>query len=62
VLAAKAAGMRCIAVPDPLIATDLRYGAADAVLDSLVRLDEQVLRSLGWRGETASGSHPAPAG
>ena len=61
VLAAKAAGMGCIAVPDPLIATDLRYGEADAVLDSLVRLDEQVLRSLGWRG-TTSGSHPAPAG
>jgi beta-phosphoglucomutase-like phosphatase (HAD superfamily) len=60
VLAAKAAGMRCIAVPDPLLSTDLRYGEADAVLTSLLQLDEQVLRPLGWRDGTAAGTPPAP--
>jgi sugar-phosphatase len=49
VQAARAAGMRCIAVPDRLIADDRRYDEADAVLDSLLQLDTAVLRSLGWR-------------
>jgi len=51
VLAAKAAGMRCIAVPDRLLATDPRYQNADLVLSSLTELDEAALLSLGW-------SHP----
>jgi mannitol-1-/sugar-/sorbitol-6-/2-deoxyglucose-6-phosphatase len=47
VAAAKSAGMRCIAVPDPLIASDPGYGQADLVLPSLRSLDENVLRLLG---------------
>ncbi len=35
VIAAKAARMRCIAVPDPVLANDRRYGAADLALPSL---------------------------
>ncbi len=49
VAAAKAAGMRCIAVPDPHLAGDAGYGAADLVLDSLARLDERMLAGLGVR-------------
>jgi len=47
VAAAKSAGMRCIAVPDPLIAADPGYGRADLVLPSLRSLDEPALRRLG---------------
>jgi sugar-phosphatase len=44
---AKAAGMRCVAVPDPLLAADPRYREADLVLESLTALDDAVLRRLG---------------
>ena len=44
---AKAAGMRCVAVPDPLLAADPRYREADLVLPSLTGLDEAALRRLG---------------
>jgi sugar-phosphatase len=44
---AKAAGMRCVAVPDPLLAADPRYREADLVLGSLTGLDEAALRRLG---------------
>jgi mannitol-1-/sugar-/sorbitol-6-/2-deoxyglucose-6-phosphatase len=47
VAAAKSAGMRCIAVPDPLLAADPGYRAADGVLPSLTSLDETTLRGLG---------------
>ena len=50
VLAAKAAGMRCVAVPDPLLAADPRFSAADLVLGSLTLLDEEALRQLGGPG------------
>jgi sugar-phosphatase len=50
VLAARAAGMRCIAIPDRLLAEDPRYREADLVLRSLGELDEPLLRSLGWHG------------
>ena len=50
VLAARAAGMRCIAVPGPLVAADPRYREAQLLLGSLEELDEAGLRSLGWRG------------
>lgn len=43
VLAARAAGMRCVAVPDPHLAGDPRYGEADLVLGSLVELDDGAL-------------------
>jgi sugar-phosphatase len=48
VQAAKAAGMRCIAVPDPLLADDPHYRNADLVLDALTGLNEETMRSLGW--------------
>ena len=44
---AKAAGMRCVAVPDPLLAADPRYREADLILESLTALDDAVLRRLG---------------
>jgi mannitol-1-/sugar-/sorbitol-6-/2-deoxyglucose-6-phosphatase len=44
---ARAAGMRCVAVPDPLLAADPRYREADLVLRSLADLDDAVLRRLG---------------
>jgi hypothetical protein len=47
VLAAKAAGMRCLAVPDPLLAADARYREADLVLSSLEHLDDQAIATLG---------------
>ncbi|MGA2282079.1 MAG: hexitol phosphatase HxpB [Candidatus Dormibacteria bacterium] len=55
VLAARAAGMRCIAVPDRLLAGDARYREADLVLGSLGDLDEAVLRSLGWQDRAGAG-------
>jgi len=55
VLSARAAGMRCIAVPDRLLAEDPRYAEAQLVLGSLDELDEVRLRSLGWRGRNEEG-------
>ena len=46
VLAAKDAGMTCVAVPDPLLTGDPRYHRADLVLPSLTELTEPLLRSL----------------
>jgi mannitol-1-/sugar-/sorbitol-6-/2-deoxyglucose-6-phosphatase len=46
VLAAKAAGMTCVAVPDPLLTGDPRYRRADLVLPSLTELTEPLLRRL----------------
>jgi beta-phosphoglucomutase-like phosphatase (HAD superfamily) len=47
IASARSAGMRCIAVPDPLLAADPRYREADLVLESLTRLDAAALRRLG---------------
>lgn len=47
IASARSAGMRCVAVPDPLLAADPRYCEADLVLESLTRLDEAALRRLG---------------
>ena len=47
VQAAKAAGMKCLAVPLPELRSDPRYQAADAVVDSLQRIDRPLLGSLG---------------
>jgi HAD superfamily hydrolase (TIGR01509 family) len=47
IAAAKAAGMRCLAVPDPLLAADPRYREADLVIGSLTELNETALRRLG---------------
>jgi sugar-phosphatase len=47
IASAQAAGMRCVALPDPLLAADPRYREADLVLESLTGLDEAALRRLG---------------
>lgn len=46
VLAAKAARMTCVAVPEPAQRRDPRFSIADAVLDSLADVDEEVWRRL----------------
>lgn len=47
VVAAKAAGMRCVAVPNPLLA-DADYSAADLVTDSLASLTlDELIERLG---------------
>jgi sugar-phosphatase len=46
VTAAKAAGMKCIAVPLPEMRSDPRYQAADVIVDSLLQIDGQLLDSL----------------
>jgi sugar-phosphatase len=46
VTSAKAAGMKCIAVPLPELRRDARYMAADAVLDSLSQIDDRLLTRL----------------
>ena len=47
IAAARSAGMRCVAVPDPLLTDDPRYREADLLLESLTGLDEAALRRLG---------------
>ena len=47
IASARSAGMRCVAVPDPLLAADPRYREADLVLTSLTGLDQGLLRRLG---------------
>lgn len=51
VIAAKAARMRCLAVPDPHLRADRRFHAADATLPSLTAFDAGVLG--GWLEEWA---------
>jgi HAD superfamily hydrolase (TIGR01509 family) len=46
VVSAKAAGLTCVAVPDPLLTGDPRYRRADLVLPSLTELTEPLLRTL----------------
>lgn len=46
VLAAKAARMKCVAVPEPLQRRDPRFSIADAVLDSLAELNEETWQRL----------------
>lgn len=46
VLAAKAARMRCVVVPDPSQASDRRFGIADRVLPSLEAFDVALLAEL----------------
>ena len=57
VRAAKAAGMRCIAVPDPLLAGDPHYRKADLVLANLAELDESQLRAL-WSLKPSEPANP----
>ena len=46
VLAAKAARMKCVAVPEPAQRRDPRFSIADLVLDSLADLNEEVWQGL----------------
>jgi len=46
VLAAKAAGMRCIAVPEPVLRDDPRLARADVILESLLEFDAALLNRL----------------
>src|SRR5919112_2074331 len=46
VLAAKAARMKCVAVPEPAQRRDPRFAIADLVLDSLADLNEEVWQRL----------------
>ena len=46
VIAAKAAKMKVIAVPDPSEINDPKFGAADLVIASLEKLSDKLLRSL----------------
>lgn len=46
VLAAKAAGMKCIAVPEPVLRDDPRLARADAILGSLTEFDAALLDRL----------------
>jgi mannitol-1-/sugar-/sorbitol-6-/2-deoxyglucose-6-phosphatase len=46
VIAAKAARMKCIAIPDPALRDDRRYHAADAVVSSLSEVDLDLVRQL----------------
>jgi mannitol-1-/sugar-/sorbitol-6-/2-deoxyglucose-6-phosphatase len=47
VIAAKAARMRCVAVPEPGARRDPRFSIADAVFDSLAELTPEALSALG---------------
>lgn len=49
VIAAKAARMRCIAVPAPSQFSDLRWGAADLKLASLLDVNESLIDELAGR-------------
>jgi sugar-phosphatase len=46
VVSAKAAKMRCIAVPEPDMRADKRYGVADLVVDSLHDVTADILQNL----------------
>lgn len=46
VLSAKAANMKCIAIPDPLIAQNLGFKAADHMLQSLFELTPKLIAEL----------------
>ncbi|HUR12412.1 MAG TPA: hexitol phosphatase HxpB [Flavitalea sp.] len=46
VIAAKAARMKCIAVPDPVFRKDARWSVADVVLNSLDEFDEEKFNDI----------------
>jgi sugar-phosphatase len=46
VLSAKAAKMRCVAVPEAGTQTDKRFGIADIVVDSLADVTREMMTSL----------------
>ncbi|MDO8503075.1 MAG: hexitol phosphatase HxpB [bacterium] len=46
VLAAKAAKMKCIAIPDPKMKNDKRFCIADRIMDSLLDFDISILKNF----------------
>lgn len=54
VLAAKAAGMKCIAIPEPALRGDPRLARADAILGSLLDFDAALLSRLWDQPEDGS--------
>ncbi|HKH49370.1 MAG TPA: hexitol phosphatase HxpB [Thermoanaerobaculia bacterium] len=46
VLAAKAAGMKCIAIPEPVLRHDPRLARADVLIESLTEVDADLLNRL----------------
>jgi len=62
VASAKAADMRCVAVPDPLLAADPAYRDADLVIPSLTALDGAALRRLGLSAAAGRASGRSTAG
>jgi sugar-phosphatase len=46
VVAAKAAGMKCIAVPEPVLRNDPRLARADLIIESLTEVDADLLSRL----------------
>ena len=51
---AKAAGMKCIAIPEPVLLDDPRLARADAILGSLMEFDAALLNRLWTRLEDGS--------
>ena len=45
-ISAKAAGMRVVSVPDPVVRGSAQFGIADVVLESLTQLDHDVVEAL----------------
>jgi sugar-phosphatase len=65
VLAAKAARMACVAVPDPAERAEPAMGLADAVLASLAEADDALLERLGaahWADPLAAPAAAEPPG
>ena len=54
VLSAKAAGMKCIAIPEPALRDDPRLARADAILGSLLEFDATLLNRLWAQPEDGS--------
>ena len=48
VTSAKAAGLQCIAVPDPLATDKAAFAHADVVIDSLNAIDDELMTNLGF--------------
>ncbi|MEK7561727.1 MAG: hexitol phosphatase HxpB [Patescibacteria group bacterium] len=51
VLSAKSAKMKCIAVPDKLMAGNKTFGIADKILSSLLEFNLSVLQEMGYKND-----------
>ena len=50
IIAAKAARMFCVAIPEPVQFNHKKWGAADLKVASLTEFNDKHLESLGWKG------------